>query len=141
MARCEIGMGVGGSHVVFRQCFNLVLSIEPDEDTVNTFKENNPDLPNTGVFCVGKSNEQHVLDVVNQHAPYDMIFVDGEHAYEGVKEDYEKYYPLVKQGGVIAFHDTKGDPRVRQFIEELSTIHEIHRIELGEVAGISYIKV
>ena len=35
----------------------------------------------------------------------DLLFIDGDHSYEGVKKDFEMYSPLVKKGGIIAFHD------------------------------------
>ena len=35
----------------------------------------------------------------------DVLFIDGDHTYEGVKRDFEMYAPLVRQGGVIGFHD------------------------------------
>jgi predicted O-methyltransferase YrrM len=35
----------------------------------------------------------------------DFLFIDGDHAYEGVKTDFEMYSPLVRKGGIIAFHD------------------------------------
>jgi predicted O-methyltransferase YrrM len=35
----------------------------------------------------------------------DFLFIDGDHSYEGVKSDYEMYSPLVRNGGLIAFHD------------------------------------
>jgi len=35
----------------------------------------------------------------------DFLFIDGDHSYEGVKLDYEMYSPLVRKGGIIAFHD------------------------------------
>jgi len=35
----------------------------------------------------------------------DFLFIDGDHTYEGVKADYELYSPLVRPGGLIAFHD------------------------------------
>jgi len=35
----------------------------------------------------------------------DLLFIDGDHTYEGVKKDFETYSPLVKEGGIIAFHD------------------------------------
>jgi predicted O-methyltransferase YrrM len=35
----------------------------------------------------------------------DLLFIDGDHTYEGVKRDYEIYSPLVRDGGVISFHD------------------------------------
>lgn len=35
----------------------------------------------------------------------DFLFIDGDHTYEGVKSDFQMYSPLVKKGGLIAFHD------------------------------------
>ena len=35
----------------------------------------------------------------------DILFIDGDHTYGGVKKDFEMYGPLVKKGGIIAFHD------------------------------------
>ncbi|KKM70000.1 hypothetical protein LCGC14_1445120 [marine sediment metagenome] len=35
----------------------------------------------------------------------DYLFIDGDHTYEGVKNDFEIYSPLVKDGALIAFHD------------------------------------
>jgi predicted O-methyltransferase YrrM len=39
--------------------------------------------------------------------PIDFLFIDGDHRYEGVKRDYELYAPLVRSGGLIAFHDIR----------------------------------
>lgn len=35
----------------------------------------------------------------------DFLFIDGDHTYHGVKKDFEMYSPLVRKGGIIAFHD------------------------------------
>ncbi len=35
----------------------------------------------------------------------DYLFVDADHTYEGVWRDFEMYAPLVRSGGMIAFHD------------------------------------
>lgn len=35
----------------------------------------------------------------------DILFIDGDHTYEGVKADYNNYKDLVRTGGVIIFHD------------------------------------
>lgn len=42
--------------------------------------------------------------------PLDYLFIDGDHRHEGVKKDFEMYGPLVKRGGVIAFHDIVDGP-------------------------------
>ncbi|UYP48040.1 hypothetical protein NEF87_004325 [Candidatus Lokiarchaeum ossiferum] len=35
----------------------------------------------------------------------DFLFIDGDHTYEGIKQDFEMYSPLVRSKGMIAFHD------------------------------------
>ncbi len=35
----------------------------------------------------------------------DLLFIDGDHSYDGVRQDFEAYKPLVRPGGLIAFHD------------------------------------
>jgi len=35
----------------------------------------------------------------------DLLFVDGDHTYDGVKKDFEAYSKLVGKGGIVAFHD------------------------------------
>ena len=42
--------------------------------------------------------------------PLDYLFIDGDHRYEGVKKDFELYAPLVRRGGIIAFHDIAEHP-------------------------------
>ena len=42
----------------------------------------------------------------------DVLFIDGDHTYEGVKKDFEMYSPMVKTGGVIVFHDIVFHPYV-----------------------------
>jgi hypothetical protein len=34
--------------------------------------------------------------------PYDMVFIDGDHSYAGVKADWENYGPM---GKIVGFHD------------------------------------
>ena len=43
------------------------------------------------------------------HAPIDVLFIDGDHSYEGVKGDWERFSPFVKPSGIVVFHDTLWD--------------------------------
>jgi predicted O-methyltransferase YrrM len=40
----------------------------------------------------------------------DFLFIDGDHSYEGVKQDFEMYAPLVRPGGLVALHDVAVHP-------------------------------
>ncbi len=39
----------------------------------------------------------------------DFVFVDGDHSFEGVWSDYKLFFPILKKGGFMAFHDIAGD--------------------------------
>ncbi len=66
----------------------------------------------------------------------DFLFIDADHRYEGVKLDFEMYFPLVSHNGVVALHDIirdknslengvyffweevkKKDGQIREFVE------------------------
>jgi predicted O-methyltransferase YrrM len=37
----------------------------------------------------------------------DFLFIDGDHSLKGVEQDWLDYSPLVRPGGIVAFHDIK----------------------------------
>ena len=63
----------------------------------------------------------------------DFLFIDGDHTYEGVKKDFEMYSPLVRKGGLIAFHDiaihtTESGCNVHQFWEEIKCSYKYEEL-------------
>jgi hypothetical protein len=50
----------------------------------------------------------------------DWVYIDGRHYREGVTEDLDCWYPLVKHGGVVGGHDYNDQPR--HFFEVKSTV-------------------
>ena len=51
--------------------------------------------------------------------PHDVLIIDGDHSYEGVKADFVNYLPAVRQGGYIIFddYDASNWPGVKEFID------------------------
>lgn len=65
----------------------------------------------------------------------DVLMVDGDHSYHGVRRDFELYSPLVRDGGLIAFHDIVPHVRVpgvevERLWAELKAVYE--HVELVE---------
>jgi predicted O-methyltransferase YrrM len=42
--------------------------------------------------------------------PVDVLFIDGDHTRAGVEADFRMYSPLVRKGGLVAFHDIVPGP-------------------------------
>ena len=66
-------------------------------------------------------DSKQVGDVLSRiPATLDVLFIDGDHSYEGVKHDLDNYGFLVKSGGSIVCHDVCSgyDPGVRQAFDE-----------------------
>lgn len=66
--------------------------------------------------------------------PIDFLFVDGDHSYDGVLADFKMFSPLVRPGGVVAFHDTvptawAHEPGVVRLVNELKWNHRLRSVE------------
>ncbi len=55
----------------------------------------------------------------------DLLFIDGDHEYDGVKKDFELYAPLVREGGIIGFHDIVEDHKTRYGKETDAWVGEV----------------
>ena len=58
----------------------------------------------------------------------DVLFIDGDHTYDGVKMDFENFSPFVGKKGLIAFHDIVEHPpesncEVSRFWNEIKQKH------------------
>ena len=60
-----------------------------------------------------------------------LIFIDGDHSYEGVKLDFESWFIHIANGGKLAFHDSTS-PGVSRLIGEISSDN---RLRLNETCG------
>lgn len=52
----------------------------------------------------------------------DFAYIDGDHTYNGILNDFKAVYPLLSETGVIAFHDTNRIDGCREFMLELRAI-------------------
>jgi len=71
------------------------------------------------VPIIGSSTSLMVMESVRFYQPFDFIFVDGGHDYKTVHSDYGNYYPMLRKGGLMAFHDIAALPE------------NVHNIEVG----------
>jgi predicted O-methyltransferase YrrM len=64
------------------------------------------------------SEEAYYNFFVIQDIKLDLIFIDGDHSYEGIKKDFELYSNLLTDNGIIIIHDTDGNYEESVIISE-----------------------
>ncbi|MGD1842045.1 MAG: class I SAM-dependent methyltransferase [Thermonemataceae bacterium] len=87
----------GGGYPAYRQAFYESFVSEQQRMVLHRANSHEP------------QTLQQVKDLL-QGNPLDFLFIDGDHRYEGVKKDFKLYAPLVKEGGLISFHDIAEHP-------------------------------
>jgi hypothetical protein len=73
------------------------------------------------VEIIGSSMEPRVIEMAKQISKirqYDILFIDGDHSYNGVKNDTLNYISIVRGGGYLIFHDTEHIHGIRQWVNE-----------------------
>jgi len=94
-------------------------------------------LPRQQIHLIrADSHKKETLDNVKSilnGKKIDFLFLDGDHTYQGVKNDFEMYNSLIRENGIIAFHDiavhsTKTDCQVSTFWNEIKTGYEYTEI-------------
>lgn len=72
-------------------------------------------------------------------ASVDLLHIDGLHTYEAVQEDFSNWYPKVRPGGIILFHDIEARQRdygAWKFWAELETQYDTFAFQHGFGLGV-----
>ncbi len=98
----EIGGLRGGTVWAFAQ-------VVPDARIVvvdNFFMDGRLEYAGRHILIQGDSHNPETLrEVGAQCGAINLLFIDGDHSYAGVRQDFEMYAPLVPPGGLVALHD------------------------------------
>lgn len=81
------------------------------------------------IQCIeGDTSLEKTLNLVKRSLKgklIDLLFIDGDHSFFGVTNDFIRYSPLVKTGGLIAFHDINRDTYLKTGIKSSSYVGEV----------------
>lgn len=99
----QLGVGpCAASHALWQTLFNRVASV----DQVLPMTTAGSDLFSAPMFGLqGDTHDPKIIEILGQMR-YDFLFIDAGHLYDDVAQDHAHYAPMVRPGGVVAFHDS-----------------------------------
>jgi len=56
----------------------------------------------------------------------DLLFIDGDHSYDGVSRDYHKWKDYIKAGGHLIFHDIFDAPNAGGVKVRAEGVHKLY---------------
>jgi len=131
---CEIGTAAGGTlYLLTRVSAPDALVVSIDLVIAPHTRALRERLARPGQRVVSLSGDSHSeemalrLERLLDGQPLDVLFIDGDHSYDGVRADFERYGRLVRSGGIIALHDINEDFRTKHGIETPSISGEVPR--------------
>ena len=133
----EIGSFKGRSTVMLakvasRYGLRPVIAIDPHMHVLSTASDR-VQLPSTydeflkSIRGAGVERHVEIHHALSQDVsrtwkrPIRLLWIDGDHSYEGTKADFDGFFPFVNSGGVIAMHDALNNfpGPIRVFVEEM----------------------
>jgi predicted O-methyltransferase YrrM len=96
-------LGVRNGHVFCVDTWENQTMPDGEQDTFGEFQKNIKGVASLITPIRKNSKDLNPLDFNEQ--PLNLVFIDGDHSYQGVKNDFEKVASWVLGGGILAFHD------------------------------------
>lgn len=119
----EIGVAAGGTTRLIHETVGFDRAILMDDGNHPKHQHFAANVAKLGYhFIKGDSHSRYVADTLRNYmsvARFDVVMIDGDHSYEGVKQDIELVTPYCSPATLLIFHDTVACPGVRRAFDAL----------------------
>lgn len=129
---CEIGTLRGGTLFMFCQAAAddaRIVSVDINSTITRRHALHKLSKPGQKIkLVVGDSHSMAVERRIRKEfskTGLDFLFIDGDHSLLGVLNDFVRYFPLVRSGGIIAFHDINPDSFIKTGIKTESYVGSV----------------
>ncbi|TET75585.1 MAG: class I SAM-dependent methyltransferase [Candidatus Heimdallarchaeota archaeon] len=120
----EIGSAAGGNTYLFNHFFNFenITIIDDNRHKKHGLRKEILKDIKYREFIGDSHSQQAVRFLENLELNYDIIFIDGDHSYEGVGQDFQTYRKFLNYKGFIILHDTYFCKGIKCFANELEEL-------------------
>lgn len=125
----NIGAGAGTSCLAFleaREDLNVfTVDIQAEASSLGGLVSERNALEGAGMWGLARHVQIHgdskQVGRVWDRGPVDLVFIDGDHGYDGCAGDVRAWSPHIRVGGFIVFHDLGNDVwgQVRDVVRDL----------------------
>lgn len=127
---CEVGAGSGGNFRFIMENVGFRTGISMDDGQhpyADKQKENFANIQQPFHIFRGNSHSheaaQFLYNMSNLRCPYiNCAFIDGDHSYSGVKQDFFLLMPYLLSNALVIFHDIVAVPELRQAMDDIIAI-------------------
>ena len=114
----EIGTEHGGTFFLFSRVASAdayLVSVDLPREDLKPWRALCANLARSGQKVIaidGDSHDRTTVEKVScvlRHRRVDFLFIDGDHSYEGIRQDFENYATFLNEGAIVAFHDINPD--------------------------------
>lgn len=103
----EVGVKEGNHAEVMENVMNPVMLylVDPWEDQYKMYKRVVERFSNKDNIRVIKKKSYDASVYFKSDLRFDLVYIDGSHTYRNVLMDLQSWWPLIKEGGMVAGHD------------------------------------
>ena len=128
----DIGVSQGGAYRFVRECVDIRQSYVIEDGKhpgASLWKYNKSQFADATVEFQGDSHSEECRKWLKScDAAFDLVSIDGDHRYDGVRADWELIMPYLRTGALVWFHDIRvlqSDCEVSRLWQEIKSLKNV----------------
>ena len=109
----------------YAEFFLNSIDLEPQDDSLLTSYFTKCAVGKNVSLIVGDSQNRKYPEI----AEVDLLFIDGDHSYEGCTRDLENWYDNVSPGGHVLLHDCYFGCEVQPAVVDFIARHDVEVVQ------------
>jgi hypothetical protein len=90
----------------------------------NLYKQFSLTMENT-VIIDGRSQEKEIIEKAYGEGPYNIVYIDGDHAYDATVADIRNYHDCLTSGGLMVIDDASNFKIFPNYVQHFKGIMEV----------------